>query len=125
VGSKGTHFSAGKTLTIKDGRGTGTLTAVIGTRYPTADAKGQIVFFWHNRVFNSQSSNYETNAVNTLTSRAAGSYDITYARYRNSDPMCCPSLKPLKVSYGWSGHLLISNGAPPRTKGAPLTRYQP
>ena len=26
---------------------------------------------------------------------------------------------------GWSGHILISNGVPPRTKGAPLTRYQP
>jgi LppP/LprE lipoprotein len=126
VGSKGTHFKAvGKPKTIKDGRGTGTLTAVVGVRYPTADGFGQIVFFWHDRVFDSQSSRYETTAVDTINSLAPGTFVIRYARYRKSDPMCCPTLKPLKVSYGWSGHILISNGVPPRAKGAPLTRYQP
>lgn len=126
VGSKGTHFKAmSKPKTINDGRGTGTLTAVVGVRYPTADAYGQIVFFWHNNVFNSQSSTYETTAVDTVTSPAPGAFVIRYARYRKNDPLCCPTLKPLKVSYGWSGRILISNGVPPRTKGAPLTRYQP
>ena len=37
-------------VTVGDGRG-GTLTAVLGTRSPTADGYGQLVFFWHNGRF--------------------------------------------------------------------------
>ena len=111
--------------TIKDGRGTGTLTAAIGTRWPTADALGQVVFFWHNTTFIGQSANYETPAVRKLTSPAAGTFVITYVRYKSTDPACCPTLKPLKVTYGWSGHILISNGVPP-VMGKPVkVKYKP
>jgi hypothetical protein len=126
VGIKGEYFrDLGKPLTIKDGRGTGTLTAVVGTRYPTADALGQVVFFWHNAAFIGQSADYETPAVRSLTSPAPGAFIIKYARYKPSDPSCCPTLKPLRVSYGWSGHILISNGVPPKV-GKPIrVKYQP
>ncbi|MBV9280528.1 MAG: LppP/LprE family lipoprotein, partial [Chloroflexi bacterium] len=115
----------GRPLTIRDGRGTGTLTAVVGTRYPTADGLGQVVFFWHNTIFISQSADYETPAVRSLRSPAPGTFVIRYVRYRPSDPACCPTLKPLTVTYGWSGHLLISNGAPPRTGKLVRVAYQP
>jgi hypothetical protein len=59
VGTPGEYFRPlGRPLTIKDGRGTGTLTAVVGGRYPTADGLGQVVFFWHNQVFIGLSANY-------------------------------------------------------------------
>lgn len=37
-------------VTVSNGQG-GTLTAVLGTRSPTADGYGQLVFFWHNGRF--------------------------------------------------------------------------
>jgi len=118
VGTKGEYFHRlGTPLTIKDGRGRGTLTAVIGVRYPTADALGQVVFFWHNKTFNSMSADYETPAVVSLKSPAAGTFVIRYARYKKTDPMCCPTLHPRAVTYGWSGHILISNGVPPKGPG--------
>ena len=127
IGSKGEYFRPlGKPLTIRDGRGTGTLTAVVGGRYPTADAYGQVVFFWHNRRFNSLSADYETPAIVSLKSPAPGTFVINYARYRRNDPMCCPTLKPRQVIYGWSGQILISDGAPPKGNGTPVrVRYVP
>src|SRR5579872_2782881 len=115
IGTRGEYFKpVGKPLTVKDGRGTGTITAAIGVRWPTADAKGQIVFFWHNSSFNSMSADYETPAVIKLAAPAAGTFAITYAHYKASDPLCCPSLKPVVVNYGWgSDNMLISDGVPP------------
>lgn len=127
IGTRGEYFRPiGRPLTIKDGRGTGTLTAVVGGRYPTADGQGQIVFFWHNRVFIGLSAGYETSAVVSLKSPAPGTFVIRYAEYRPSDPNCCPTVPPRTVTYGWSGHILISNGVPPRrTANPPRVRYQP
>lgn len=127
IGTKGEYFRPlGKPLTIKDGRGTGTLTAVVGGRYPTADALGQIVLFWHNRVFIGLSAHYETVAVVSLKSPAPGTFVIKYAQYKRKDPVCCPSLPPRKVTYGWSGRILISNGVPPKGNGTPpRVKYQP
>jgi hypothetical protein len=128
IGTKGEYFRAlGHPIkTIKDGRGTGTLTAVVGNRWPTADAKGQVVFFWHNQTFIGQSASYETTAVGKITSPALGTFIIPYARYKPTDPVCCPTLKPLKVTYSWSGHTLISNGVPPRMgPRAVRVKYQP
>jgi hypothetical protein len=127
IGTRGEYFRpGGKPLTIRDGRGTGTLTAVIGLRYPTADALGEVVFFWHNRAFIGLSADYETPEVVSLKSPAPGTFVIRYAQYRRTDPACCPSLPPRTVTYGWSGHILISNGVPPKGTGTPpRVRYKP
>jgi hypothetical protein len=61
----------------------------------------------------------------SLKSPALGTFVITYANFKASDPLCCPSLPPRKVTYGWSGHLLISNGVPPKRLGSPKVKYQP
>ena len=127
VGTRGEYFvSVGKALTIKDGRGTGTLTAAIGVRHPTADAKGMIVFFWHNATFDSLAANWETPSVQKLKSPAVGTFNITYVRYKASDPLCCPSLKPVTVTYAWSSDgMLVSNGFPPHIGKKVLVKYQP
>lgn len=127
IGTKGEHFQRRMgPLTIKDGRGTGTLTAVVGGRYPTADGLGQVVFFWHNKTFVGLSANYETLSVLSLKSPAPGTFVIKYAQYASKDRACCPTLPPRVVTYGWSGHILISNGAPPKGPRKPLTvKYQP
>jgi hypothetical protein len=63
--------------------------------------------------------------VRSLRSPAPGTFVITYARYKPSDPACCPTLKPLKVTYGWSGKILISNGVPPKMGKGVRVKYQP
>jgi hypothetical protein len=113
-----THFTPmSKPLTIKDGRGGGTLTAVIGVRTPTADAHGQLVFFWANHRFLGWDSRYESASIMSVKSPGPGAFVVTYAHYARNDPLCCPSLKPVRVQSGWSGTILISNGVPPRGPG--------
>jgi hypothetical protein len=127
IGTRGEYFrQLGRSLTIRDGRGTGTLTVVVGGRYPTADALGQIVFFWHNRTFIGLSADYETLEVVGLKAPAPGTFVIRYAQYRPKDPVCCPSLPPRAVIYGWSEHNLDSNGVPPKAPGRPpRVKYKP
>jgi hypothetical protein len=127
IGIRGEYFRPmGRPLTIQDGRGTGTLTAVVGGRYPTADALGQLVFFWHNRTFIGLSAGSETPGVVSLKSPAPGTFVIRYAQYRTKDPACCPGLPPRAVTYGWSGRILISNSVPPRGPGRPpRVKYKP
>ena len=127
IGTRGEYFrQLGRAHTIRDGRGTGTLTAVVGGRYPTADALGQIVFFWHNQTFIGLSAGYETPEVVSIKSPAVGTIVIRYAQYRSKDPACCPSLPPRAVTYGWSGRILISNGVPPTGNGRPpRVKYKP
>lgn len=115
------HFKAfGRGLTIRDGRGTGALTAVVGVRYPTADAYGQVVFFWHNRRFVGWDSPWEKTAIMRVWSPAPGVFAIKYARYRARDPLCCPTRKPLVIRSAWSGAMFIANGVPPRGPGKPV-----
>lgn len=48
MGLTSEHFVPWGMRTAADGKG-GWITAVIANRYPTADAHGMIVFFWHNQ----------------------------------------------------------------------------
>src|SRR5581483_10847459 len=52
-------------VTIPDGSG-GLLTADIGNRYPTADAAGQLIFFWHNGTFVGWDSKFESRYIKDL-----------------------------------------------------------
>jgi LppP/LprE lipoprotein len=105
-------------LTIQDGRGTGTVTAMVGVRYPTADAHGQLVFFWHGTHFLGWDTNYESLAIMRLSSPAPGLFQVKFARYAAKDALCCPSLKPVTVNFAWSSNrIFISNGVPPKGPG--------
>ena len=110
-----THFTPwSDPLTIADGRG-GTLTAIVGVRYPTADAKGQLVFFWHGRQFLGWDSRYESNAIVGLSSPAPGVFAVRFAHYAPTDALCCPSLRPVQILYRWTGSRIQASGTPPLT----------
>src|SRR5438552_3750069 len=71
VGYPGTHFSLiDGPITVSDGAGHA-ITAVVGVRWPTADAKGQLIFFWHDRRFIGWAPTTEAYAMN-LDPRHAG-----------------------------------------------------
>ena len=112
----GEHFATlGRlvAVTVSDGHG-GTLTAVLGTRSPTADGYGQLVFFWHNGRFIGWDSPRESVALVSLEPAGTRAVRVKYAHYSNKDPFCCPSLAPVAVTYRWSGSRLTASGPPPR-----------
>jgi len=101
-------------VTVGDGRG-GTLTAVLGTRSPTADGYGQLVFFWHNGRFIGWDSPHESIALVGIEPAGTRAVRVKYAHYSNKDPFCCPSLAPVAVTYRWNGSRLTASGPPPRS----------
>lgn len=113
-----THFTpVGQPLTIPDGS-EGTLTAMVGVRYPTADGYGQLVFFWHNDKFLGWNSAQETISIQNVASSAPGIFDVTYTQYAATDPLASPSLPPVTISYQWNGSGLQSSGTPPNLDGS-------
>lgn len=105
-------------VSVADGYG-GTLTAAVGQRYPTADAHGQLVFFWHGTRFLGLDSVSESDTINDLRHGPTGTFHVTYAHYAPSDAECCPSLRPVTVAYHWNGSRLAASGTPP-VHGTPL-----
>lgn len=119
----GEHLALnGKILTVSDGHG-GTLTAVPVVRFPTADAYGQLVLFWHNnRLIGSQSLTrlpllgYEATMVGIYRS-GPNAITLKFARYKASDPTCCPTLPPGYVTYHWTGTSLAASAPVPSGVG--------
>jgi LppP/LprE lipoprotein len=101
-------------VTVSDGHD-GTLTAVLGTRSPTADGYGQLVFFWHNGHFIGWDSPRESIALVSLEPAGTRAVRVKYAHYSHNDPFCCPSLAPVAVTYRWNGSRLTASGPPPRS----------
>jgi hypothetical protein len=120
VGSPRVHFKryVGP-LTIPDGHG-GSLTAVIGGRWPTADGYGQLIFFWHNAAFLGWDARYESIAIGPMKAGGTGVIQAQFAHYRPSDPLCCPKLPPLKISFRWNGNFLVASRNPPYGPGRPV-----
>jgi hypothetical protein len=107
------HFVPSATpVTTHDAQG-GLLTAVIGLRHPSADGKGDLVFFWHDRDFIGWDSDAE--AISTLKVVAvSGGFAVTYANYAKKDAYCCPSLPPATIDYLWTGSRMRRSRTVPR-----------
>lgn len=109
--------SVGRRTVVSDGRG-GSLTAIVGLRRPTADAKGQLVFFFHNRRFLGWDATRMSIAI--YPPRAAGSrrFSIRYVHYARNDALCCPSLRPVTIRYRWTGSHIVASRRPPNLGSA-------
>lgn len=88
-------------VTTSDG-GTGWITAVVGSRYPTADGYGRIVFFWHNKDFIGFDSDHESLA-SSISESGPGYIQVSYHQYAPGDPLSSPSLPDKKIIYRWNG----------------------
>ncbi|MFD1675193.1 LppP/LprE family lipoprotein [Alicyclobacillus fodiniaquatilis] len=110
VGTSGEHFAiSGKPVTITADNGD-SVTAVVGTRSPSADGYGQVVFFFHNQTFVGVDSDTEKTDIRSVKPAAAGmSFEITYANYAETDPLSSPSLAPVTVEFGWGGTSFTAN----------------
>ncbi len=104
--------SVGRRTVVSDGRG-GSLTAIVGLRRPSADGKGQLVFFFHNRRFLGWDARRTSIAI--YPPRAAGPrrFSIRYVHYARNDALCCPSLRPVTIRYRWTGSRIVGSRRPP------------
>lgn len=92
-------FIGSAPVTVSDGSG-GYLTAVSALRTPSADGHGDLIFFWHNQTFLGWDTNEET--WNAMVHADADAIVATYPDYASGNPICCPSLPPITITYGWS-----------------------
>jgi hypothetical protein len=110
----------GRVVVVPDGHG-GWLTAVPTVRWPTADGYGQLVLFWHDRTFVGSDAltalpDLGQEAVSVgVAAGPDGSVVLRFARYRPSDPMCCPTLRPVSIAYRWDGRRLVASAPVPKT----------
>jgi hypothetical protein len=109
-----THFStlSSSPITVPDGNG-GWITAAHGTRYPTADGYGQLVFFWHNKEFIGWDAIYES-LSSKITDYGPGYFVVSYSNYAKGDSLASPSLPNINIKYKWNGNSFISSGEPPQ-----------
>jgi hypothetical protein len=108
----------GRAVVVPDGHG-GWITAIPAVRWPTADAYGQLVLFWHNRTFVGTSSlaawpDLGQEAVQVAIVRAGvNTIVVKYAVYKPTDAMCCPSLPAVRIRYSWSGSKIVASAKVP------------
>lgn len=100
----------GKQVIVSDGSG-GTLQAILGTRYPTADGLGQLVFFFHNGQFVGLNANEEATAILSIKPAGTGVIQVTYANYAPTDAMVNPTLPPQTVTYTWNAGQMVPSSA--------------
>jgi hypothetical protein len=107
------HFkSTGRVVSTAGGAG-GTLRAVVGIRTPTADAKGQLVFFFHDRSFIGWDASQEAISVLGLELAGPRSFTVTYANYAANDALVGASLPPAVITYTWDGNRMTPDRTPP------------
>lgn len=107
------HFKPGGFIvSTSDGQG-GTIDAIVGIRTPTADGKGQLVFFFHNGAFVGWDASQEATSILGLVAAEPRAVVVTYANYGPHDPVIGASLPPATVTYRWDGNRMTPEKPPP------------
>jgi LppP/LprE lipoprotein len=113
-----THFTRrGRRVSVPDGDG-GSITAVVGGRAPTADGYGQLVFFFHGRVFLGWDTIRESIAIAPIHRGRGSRIVVPYVHYAPDDALCCPTRGRRVVIYRWTGRRIAPDGRPPNATGA-------
>jgi LppP/LprE lipoprotein len=117
VGGTGEGFRViSRRATTRDGAG-GSITAVVGLRQPSADGKGQLLFFFRGRRFLGWDRIYESIAIDRISAPRRNRIRVHYANYKPTDPLCCPTLRPVTVDYRWTGRRIRPSRPAPRSTG--------
>ena len=85
-----------------DGYG-GTLYAFHGTCQGSADGYCQIMLFFDGTRFVGTDTANPSTAITGYDAAGVGKIAVKYAHYAKTDPLCCPSLSPITVTYRWNG----------------------
>jgi hypothetical protein len=109
---KGYKAVSGSIAKTPDGYGK-TLYALLGICEGSADGHCQKVFFFLNDQYLETDTKSPSNEIKSEMAAGTGNIDVTYANYKNNDPLCCPSGQPVTILYHWNGTRLIPSGRPP------------
>lgn len=111
LASKG-FTPAGDPVATDDGQG-GRLAAVKGICQGSADGYCQQVFFFDNGQYLGTDTLGTSFGIISVAAAGAARISVTYAHYAPEDPLCCPSLLPVTITYTWTGSGLQPSGTPP------------
>ena len=90
-----------------------TLIALAATKIGTADGYTQWVFFFNGTTYLGTDTAVPSPQLSLAGSPAPGQVEVKYVAYGPDDPLCCPTLPPVTITYTWDGTTLTSSGTPP------------
>lgn len=91
----------------------GVLIAISGVAIGSADGYNQWVFFFLNDTYLGTDTLYPSPQLAIVGNAGPGAIRVRYTNYAPDDPLCCPSLGSVVVTYYWDGYSLTPDGTPP------------
>ncbi len=86
---------------------------ISGTVIGSADGGGQWVFFFTGTTYLGTDTASASSFLSLAGSPGPGQIAVSYIAYAPADPLCCPTLPPVTITYTWNGSLVTPNGTPP------------
>lgn len=105
-------YTPGHGASTPDGFG-GTLYAWPAVCTGSADGYCQKVFFFIGTRYLGTDTATNSNAITGVRAVGPQNIDVTYPSYAPQDPLCCPSGRPVTITYHWNGTRLVPSGTPP------------
>ena len=87
--------------------------AIKGICGGSIDGKCQQVFFFIGTRYLGTDTFKPSTSIWAIDPAGPGRIRVSYANYGPNDPLCCPSLSPVPITYAWDGVSLKPNGTPP------------
>lgn len=84
-----------------------------GFRSPSADGAPMWVFFFNGTTYLGTDTLLPSPGLTLAGSPAPGQINVRYENYAANDPLCCPTLPPVTITYTWNGASVTPNGVPP------------
>jgi len=109
---RGRGYVAGAWQWTSDGAG-GRILAWRATCADSPDHYCQEVFFFHNATLIGTDTAKPSRLILKIQATGGPAIAVTYANYKPSDANCCPSGKPVSITYTWNGVSMTPSGVPP------------
>jgi LppP/LprE lipoprotein len=86
---------------------------ISGVNVASADGASQWVFFFSGTTYLGTDTADTSPSLSLAGSPGSGLIDVKYSAYAPSDPLCCPSLPPVTITYTWDGTSVTASSTPP------------
>jgi hypothetical protein len=86
---------------------------IAGTLIGSADGYTNWVFFFAGTTYLGTDTLKPSPGLQLVGSPGAGKINVQYTNYAPDDPLCCPSLEPVTITYTWDGTAVTPSGTPP------------
>jgi hypothetical protein len=90
-----------------------TFIGIAGTPIGSADGGNQWVFFFSGATYLGTDTAVPSKHLSLAGSPGPGQINVSYQNFAPTDPLCCPSLPPVTITYTWNGTSVTPNGTPP------------